>query len=125
VDLRLWRLQDWRVALGDAQIAEHRDRLLTEAVAARSRRESGERPLLGVATDVAAEILSYRPEEAVPVRYAELINAALTRVMPEELVVYNIAAAVAALVLEEPDGMRLRRRLWPRRAGAPASNDIR
>jgi len=108
-----WTWSDWRVAVGDAQMAQMENWLLDAAVEARQRREAGERPFLGRPEDVAAEIVSYRPDEEVPAEYEGFIRRYLDgkRLTPGSAT-YFVHAGFAMLALKTPDGMGLRRRLW-------------
>jgi hypothetical protein len=108
----LWTLIDWRAALGEEQIASFRRDVASHAFEAQERRLAGDRPWLGLPTDVAAEILSYRPDELVPDEYAGLLDRHLTGQHVPVLVHYLAGAALAAIVLDTRDGIELRRRIW-------------
>jgi hypothetical protein len=113
-----WTWLDFRVALGEAQLARLEGQLLSDAVAARQRREAGEEPSLGVPHCIAAEIVSHPPDEDVPAEYQALLERHLRggRLVDGSLsATYFIGAGAAILLLKTPDGIQLRRRLWKQR----------
>jgi predicted DNA-binding protein (UPF0278 family) len=120
-----WTLVEWRVAVGEDQLVEAEKELLELAHEARLRRQRGEEPSLGLPLHVAAEIVSYLPQETVP----ETIIAVLDRHLHERhspaLCGYLLQAVIAALLLDTRDGLRLRHRLWCEHASNPtmAAND--
>jgi len=104
-----------RVAVGDAQVAAMENWLLNQAVEARQRREAGEQPSLGLPEYVAAEIVSYRPDEEVPAQYEGFIRRYVDgkRLIEDTISAgYFVHAGYAMLALKTADGMGLRRRLW-------------
>ena len=72
--------------------------------------------MLGDPYSIAAEILSYAPEEQLPRRLAGLIDAHLAASSRHgagvDGFVYARAAGVVKLVLGEPDARALRERMW-------------
>lgn len=113
-----WTFAEWRVALGEDQLAEAETDLLDRARSARLRRLEGGPPWLGTAMDIAAEIVSYLPAEMVPLSLFELLDRHLRRRHVPALACYLVEAVVAALVLDSRDGRHLRRKLWPNSSAA-------
>ena len=126
----LWSLADWRIALGESQIDRFVKHVMAEAIVARRDREAGKPAVLGLSTGVAAEIVSYKPDEVLPDGLAVIINRRLKAEHIPSLVMHLIDAALAAIVLHTTDGLWLRRRLWegpqpPDKEGHPrTSTDI-
>lgn len=93
-----------RTVLGDRQLGEMLEHVLRGAQDARRRRDHGDGPWLGTATQVASEIVSYCPAEAVPPTYREHIERNVLE--PNRLLPFYFVDGLAAmLVLGTPDGL--------------------
>lgn len=108
----IWTLSDWRIALGEDQIAEVTEDVLDKAVRARSEREAGRPPSLSYGIGVAAEIVSYLPGEHVPEHLSAILDRSLHREHSPASIVYLITAVLAVIILDTRDGMAMRHRLW-------------
>ncbi len=107
-----WTFIEWRVAVGEDQLADAEKELFELAQAARLRRQRGERPALGLGLHVAAEIVSYLPNETVPQSTIKALDRQLHEPHVPALWGYLVHAVIAALLLDTRDGRRLRERLW-------------
>ncbi len=111
-----WDWRDFRLALGQEQLDRVESWLVRDAVIARQRREAGEEPVLGDPHNVAANILSFRPDEQVPDAYPGHLRDCLEHfgrfIEGNPMMGFFLGAGASMLVLKTPDGIELRRRIW-------------